>query len=50
MKEFSMGSSESDLTAIGNAITVLGGVAGVIGGIAAALGLVSFFGAGETLS
>lgn len=45
-----MGSSESDLTAIGNAITVLGGVAGVIGGIAAALGLVSFFGAGETLS
>lgn len=45
-----MGSSESDLTAIGNTITVLGGVAGVIGGIAAALGLVSFFGAGGALS
>ena len=44
-----MGSSESDLTAIGNAIKVLGGVAGVIGGIAAALGLVSFFGAGGSI-
>ncbi|MFF1946072.1 hypothetical protein ACFVWF_28510 [Rhodococcus qingshengii] len=44
-----MGSSESDLTAIGNLTTILGGVAGVVGGIAAALGLVSFFGAGGSI-
>ncbi|MFD9679559.1 hypothetical protein ACFWAD_06770 [Rhodococcus sp. NPDC059969] len=45
-----MGSSESDLTAIDNAVTVLSGIAGVIGGITAALGLVSFFGGGASLS
>lgn len=44
-----MGSSESDLTAIDDAITVLGGIAGVIGGITAALGLVSFFGGSGSL-
>jgi len=41
-----MGSSESDLTAIDDAITVLGGAAGVLAGITAALGLVAFFGGG----
>lgn len=42
-----MGSSDSDLRLLDNAITVIGGIAGVLGGVVAALGLVAFVGAGN---
>ncbi|MDI9916813.1 hypothetical protein [Rhodococcus sp. IEGM 1379] len=45
-----MGSTASDLQLMGNAATIIGAAAGMLGGLSAAIGLVTFFGAGGTLS